>query len=208
MSSDGTQPDAPRQRLSRESRYSQLVNVAWRVIGEEGTDALTLGRLAERSSISKPVVYDHFPTRPALLVALYQDFDSRQTAVMDAAIAASKPGLEGRASVIASSYIECVRQQGREIPGIIAALAGSPELAQVKREYQAIFLEKCRLLLAPFADPIATAGLWAMLGAADALSEAAASGDITPDQAQVELFETIIALVGRSTNGVRRTIQS
>lgn len=202
MSSDTNKAidPAPRQRLSREARHQQLLTTAWQIISEEGTEALTLGRLAERSEVSKPVVYDHFATRPALLAALYQDFDGRQTQLMDAAIASSEPTLTGRASVIAASYVECVLLQGREIPGIIAALAGSPELVKLKRDYQTVFIEKCREILAPFApNAIATPGLWAMLGAAEALSDAAAVGDISADQAQDELFQTILSVVGRSS---------
>lgn len=205
MSSDTNKAidPAPRQRLSREARHQQLLTTAWQIISEEGTEALTLGRLAERSDVSKPVVYDHFPTRPALLAALYQDFDTRQTRLMDAAIASSEPTLMGRAFVIATSYVECVLLQGREIPGVIAALAGSPELVKLKRDYQTIFIEKCRRILAPFAVPrvIGTPGLWAMLGAAEALSDAAAIGDITADQAQEELFQTILSMVARSRGG-------
>jgi AcrR family transcriptional regulator len=192
---------SPRRRLSREARHRQLLDVAWRVIREEGTEALTLGRLAEQSGVTKPVVYDHFGTRPGLLAALYQEFDARQTALMEAALQASESTLADRASVIASSYVDCVLRQGREIPGVIAALAGSPELEKIKREYEAVFLEKCRVVLAPFAKSgsIASAGLWAMLGAAEALSYAAATGDITAAQAQDELFETIVAMVARNT---------
>ena len=194
---------APRRRLSRQDRHRQLVDVAWRLVREEGTEALTLGRLAERANIAKPVVYDHFDTRSGLLVALYQDFDARQTAIIDAALQASEPTLEGRASVIASSYVDCVLAQGREIPGVIAALAGSPELERIKREYQAVFLEKCRIALAPFAPAgtIAPAGLRAMLGAAEALSYAAATGEITAAQAEAELYETIVAMVARRARG-------
>ena len=36
------------------------MNTAWQLVREEGTEALTLGRLAERSGVTKPVVYDHF----------------------------------------------------------------------------------------------------------------------------------------------------
>jgi AcrR family transcriptional regulator len=199
-----TQQQAPntqtRRRMSREERHRQLLDVAWRLIREEGTDALTLGRLAEQSGVTKPVVYDHFTTRPGLLAVLYREFDARQTALMDAALAASGPSLADRAGVIASSYVDCVLLQGREIPGVIASLAGSPELEKIKREYEATFIEKCRIVLAPFtgAGLIASAGLWAMLGAAEALSYAAASGDITAQQAQDELFETIVAMVARS----------
>ena len=194
----------PRRRLSRQDRHRQLVDVAWQVVREEGTEALTLPRLAERANIAKPVVYDHFGTRGGLLAVLYQDFDTRQTEIMDAAFQASEPTLEGRASVIASSYVDCVLLQGREIPGVIAALAGSPELEEIKREYQAAFMEKCRTMLAPFADDIAGAGLRAMLGAAEALSYAAATGEITAAQAKAELYETIVAMVARSARGSTR----
>ncbi|WP_432284447.1 TetR/AcrR family transcriptional regulator [Aminobacter sp. BA135] len=194
-----TEPPA-RRRLSREDRRRQLIEVSWQIIREDGTEALTLPRLAEQASVAKPVVYDHFATRPALLAALYQEFDTHQTALMDAAFQASEPTLPSRAMVIASSYVDCVLEQGREIPGVISALAGSPELARVKRDYEAVFMEKCRTLLAPFAPAgtVAASGLLAMLGAAEALSFAAASGDITAAEAKDELFQTILAMVARN----------
>jgi AcrR family transcriptional regulator len=190
----------PRRRMSREERLRQLLDVAWQLVREEGTDALTLGRLAEQAGVTKPVVYDHFTTRPGLLAVLYQEFDARQTALMDTALEASEPTLPSKAMVIASSYVDCVLLQGREIPGVIAALTSSPELEKIKREYEAIFMGKCRNALLPFAGTgdIAPASLRAMLGAAEALSHAAATGEITAEQAQDELFETIVAMVERS----------
>lgn len=194
-----TETHTPRRRLSREDRLRQLLDVAWQLVREEGTEALTLGRLAEMAGVTKPVVYDHFITRAGLLAALYKDFDERQNALMDAALEASEPSLEGRARVIASSYVDCVLLQGREIPGVIAALTGAPELETLKREYEMVFLVKCRDVLAPFAPSgnITLASLRAMLGAAEALSHAAASGEISPWEAQEELFETIKAMVNR-----------
>jgi AcrR family transcriptional regulator len=191
-----------RQRLSRDERLAQLLDVAWRVVREEGTEALTLGYLAEQAGVTKPVVYDHFNTRPGLLAVLYREFDTRQTALMDKALQDSEPTLANRARVIASSYVECVLLQGREIPGVSAALAGSPELEKIKREYETAFIGKCRTALAPFAaaGTIAAAGLWAMLGAAEALSYAAATGDITADQAEEELYQTILSMVGRNAD--------
>ncbi|HSX65734.1 MAG TPA: TetR/AcrR family transcriptional regulator [Pseudoxanthomonas sp.] len=190
----------PRRRLSRDERHRQLLDVAWRLIRDEGTEALTLGRVAEQAGVTKPVVYDHFGTRTGLLIALYREFDARQTALMDAALHASEPSLAGRAAVIASSYVQCVLVQGREMPGVTAALASSPELEKTKRDWEAGFMAKCRAVLAPFASggTIATAGLRAMLGAAEALSYAAANGEITAAQAQDELFATIVAMVARS----------
>ena len=186
--------------MSREERQRQLLDVAWQIIREDGTEALTLGRLAEQAGVTKPVVYDHFSTRPGLLAALYQEFDARQTALMDAALRTSAHTLRSTAAVIASSYVDCVLLQGNEIPGVIAALASSPELEKIRREYEAIFMNKCLMALTPFTRgaTVSTARLRAMLGAAEALSHAAALGEITPKQAQDELFETIVAMVERS----------
>lgn len=176
------------------------MDVAWRLIREEGTEALTLGRLAEQSGVTKPVVYSHFDTRSGLLAALYREFDEHQIARMASALQASEPTLPGRAAVIASSYVDCVLLQGREIPGVIAALTSSPELEKIKRECETAFMEKCREVLTPFAadHTISPAGLRAMLGAAEALSSAATTGEISSGQAQDELFEIIVGMVTRS----------
>lgn len=209
----GIPPDAeagarPRRRLSWDDRHRQLLDVSWRLVREVGTDALTLGRLADEAGVAKPVVYDHFGTRPGLLAALYQEFAARQTASMDEALEASEPTLPSRAAVIASSYVECVIAQGREIPGVIAALTSTPELAKVKRDCELAFMDDCRAVLAPFAAPaeIGSPALWAMLGAAESLSAAAASGDISAAEARDELLDTIVAMVERSVRGGARKV--
>jgi len=196
-----TESPAPRRRLSRDDRLRQLLDVAWQLVREEGTDALTLGHLAELAGVTKPVVYDHFGTRAGLLASLYKDFDDRQNLVFDAAIEACEPTLDDRARVIASSYVDCVLLQGREIPGVIASLSSSPELDTLKREYEAMFISKCREALVAFSPSgdIGQAGLRGMLGAAEALSNAAASGEVSPEEAQEELFTTIKAMVNRGT---------
>jgi AcrR family transcriptional regulator len=186
--------------MSRQDRHRQLLDVARQLVRQEGAQALTLGRLAEQAGVTKPVVYDQFGTRTGLLAALYQEFDARQTAQMEAALAASKPSLADRAAVIASAYVDCVLAQGQELAGVIAALGASPELDRIKRECEAIFMELCRSALAPFAatGAITPAALRAMFGAAEALSNAAAAGEITVAQAKGELLETILAMMDRA----------
>lgn len=200
---ENTRPDAaPRRRLSHFDRHRQLLEVAWRMVRDEGSEALTLARLADQAGVTKPIVYNHFITRSGLLAALYQDFDVRQTALIEAAIDASEPDLQSRAQVTASSFVECVLLQGREIPGVIAALSGSPELERIKRECERNFLDKCRSVLEPFAGTgrLSQASLRAMLGAAEALSDAAANGEISAEEAKQELFVTIVAMVERAAD--------
>ncbi len=187
----------PRKRLARGDRYRQLIGAAWALVRHEGMEALTLGRLAEQAQVAKPVVYDHFGSRNGLISALYLDFEARQTLIIDAAIAASAPTLPAMANVIASTYVDCVLAQGRELPGIVGALAGAPELELVRRECADAFHAKCRKVLAPFAPggQLAALRVRAMLGAAEALSYAAVSNEITPAQAKTELLATIVLLV-------------
>jgi AcrR family transcriptional regulator len=120
-------PPAKRVRLSREQGGASLIDIAWHLVRQEGTDALTLPRLSQEAAVAKPVVYDHFGTRNGLLIALYRDFDSaadghdrRRTARGAARRSKIEP------AVIATSYVDCVLAQGREMPGVLAALAGSP----------------------------------------------------------------------------------
>ncbi|APD13373.1 TetR/AcrR family transcriptional regulator [Pandoraea pulmonicola] len=187
----------PRRRMPREARTRQLLDVAWTLVGDEGTDALTLGRLADQAGVTKPLVYDHFGTRNGLLAALYQDYDERQTAIFDRTVAAAEPTLRDKACAIASGYVACVLTQGREISGVLAALSGSAELAAVKRQYQERFIEKCAAVLAPFAGAhgVARSDMWAILGAADSVSDAAATGDIPQAQATRTLERIILAMI-------------
>ena len=73
------------------------------------------------------------------------------------------------------------------------------ELETLKRQYEAIFLDKCSAALSPFAPggKVSRAGLRGMLGAAEALSQAAASGELSREEAQRELLGMILGMVGR-----------
>ncbi|EOC1329296.1 TetR/AcrR family transcriptional regulator [Cronobacter turicensis] len=188
-----------RQRLSREARHTQLTEVAWQIIREEGTEALTLGRLAERAGVTKPVVYDHFTSRSGLLAALYHEYEVRQNRKMDEAIARTPPELTALAAVIADAYIECALLQGREMPNVMAALTGTPELEKLRQDYAVDFVAKCRALFAPLRadNALRDAALWAMFGAAEGLSWAVTIGAIDADQAKAELRDAIVGMVER-----------
>ncbi|MBJ2154310.1 TetR/AcrR family transcriptional regulator [Variovorax sp. IB41] len=202
MSSKQTEPVvpvAPKKRLPKDARGRQLLDVAWAIVRSEGTDALTLGYLAERAGVTKPVVYDHFGTRTGLLGVLYGEYDSRQHALMDEALRASGKTLPAVARVIAAAYVNCVMEMGHEMPGVSAALAGSPELDALKKELEAEFSVKCRDALQPFAKrPIAPAAMRAMLGAAEAVSFAAAAGEFDPVDAENEIYDAIVRIAQRA----------
>ena len=189
-----------RTRLTRAERYSQLIDVSWGLVRSGGADALTLGRLAEHAGVAKPVVYSHFPSRTALLAALFREYDERQSAMLEEYLQAADASLQAQATAIATSYVNCTLTQGPELTGVLAALEGSPELEQVKRESERAYSARCRHALAPFAGTggVTPASITAIFGAAEALSQAALSGAFSADQAKDELAPLIVTLVGRA----------
>ena len=83
--------------------------------------------------------------------------------------------------------------------GILAALVGAPELHEVRRRYQQDFIDNCDAWLGPFAadGTVSLAGRWAILGAAEALSEGVAAGALDKADAGAELQRLIVATVKR-----------
>lgn len=133
-----------------------------------------------------------------LLPALYGEYDSRQHALMDEALSASATSLPAVARVIASANVNCVMEMGREMPGISAALAGSPELDAMKKKHEAAISAKCQATLQPFSkQPIGPAGMRAMLGTAEAVSFAAAAGEVDPEDAEDEIYDAILRITRR-----------
>ncbi|MFD4787208.1 TetR/AcrR family transcriptional regulator [Streptomyces sp. NPDC058459] len=187
----------PERRLSSAARRAQLVAIARDVIATEGTDALTLAHLASRAGISKPVVYDHFSSRSALLLSLYQDFDQQHLADLRAATAHAPSDLRHRLEAIATAHVECIVAQGVELSGVMAALAGSPALEEARQESERRYVDICRQSMREADDSaeFSTESAIAFLGAADALAHAAAHGTISPELAQSTITTVLLSMV-------------
>jgi AcrR family transcriptional regulator len=63
----------PRIRLSAPQRRSQLLAVAGRLFAEQGFHGLSMEQLADAAGVSKPVLYQHFPSKRELYLALVND---------------------------------------------------------------------------------------------------------------------------------------
>lgn len=60
-----------------ERRRRQLVEIAARMIEQEGVDAVRIPRVAELAGVGRTAIYRYFPRREDLLAAVYADFDDR-----------------------------------------------------------------------------------------------------------------------------------
>lgn len=195
-----TKESGSRRRLTREARFAQLIEVSWHVIRQKGTAALTLSRLAAEAGVSKPVVYDHFSTRHALLAALYKDFDTRQTEMLDGELVRCAPTLEARVAVFSRNYIGCILCEGREVPELIAALQASPELLAVRRACLEYCVAACRVNFTCFTsnNNLPNAVIWAILGAGDGLSNAVLDGAVGEEEAYQAFYNLIMCQISRA----------
>src|SRR4051812_28055389 len=66
--------DAPRRsaRLPRVARRAQLLGAAQEVFVAQGYHAAAMDEIAETAGVSKPVLYQHFPSKLDLYVALLE----------------------------------------------------------------------------------------------------------------------------------------
>lgn len=130
----GTAPRPALQRLPKPERRRRLLDAALLIVGQEGADCLTLGRLAARAGVSKPVVYDHFGTRSGLLIALYRWIDGVRVSEFRNAMANTELSFDETVRELATAYIRCAADKTDAFHAVGAALAGSEEKAEVFQE--------------------------------------------------------------------------
>jgi AcrR family transcriptional regulator len=184
----------PRQRLSRPMRHAQLLDVARELIRESGTDDFSLGRLAQRAGVTKPVAYDHFGDRAGVLAELYREFQIRQRAALSDALRGAAPQMLGVSRLVAGAYIDCCLAEGRELADVVAALSGSTTLTQLRQEAEDAYVVMCREALQPLAGPLDPADLHAIVGAGDGLARRTLDGTISADRARGSLTRIITAI--------------
>lgn len=77
-------------RLPRRARRAQLLEVALEVFVEQGYHAASMDEIAERAGVSKPVVYQHFPGKLDLYLALLESSCDEVVAEVKEALASTQ----------------------------------------------------------------------------------------------------------------------
>lgn len=173
QASESPAPKAVSRKLSKTARRQQLLAVALVIVREEGADRLTLGHLATRAGVSKPISYEHFGSRPGLLAELYKFLDQQQVQALREALQGVQHNLSDTADVLATAYIHCAADTSGEIYAVGAALSGSEEMGAVHQELLAGYVQLFAAALAPH-SPLPPAELHrrcvGLVGAGEALS--------------------------------------
>ena len=96
-------------RMTGEQRREQLLDTTRQLVGEQGFHAVSIDAVARRAGITRPVVYDHFPTLGALLEATLERETLRALGQLTLP-APTEPG-DRRAALLEGlrNYLETVR---------------------------------------------------------------------------------------------------
>ncbi len=115
------------QRLPRSERRAQLLDAALGVFVENGYHQAAMDDIAARAGVSKPVLYQHFPGKLELYLALIdQHANELETLVRDAL---SLSDNKARINTMTSAYFDFVAQEGAAFRLIFESdLANDPEV--------------------------------------------------------------------------------
>lgn len=186
-------------RLPKPERRQQLLETARVIVREEGADRLTLGHLAVRAGVSKPVTYEHFETRTGLLIDLYRWIDTERITAFRTLMAQENRPAKDTVLALAKAYLACGTDQGDEFHAVGAALAGSDEKAGVYQELVDAVIDMFVEVLRPHSsvrlESLALA-CGALVAAGDALTCAVTRGNCSVSEAE-EMFSTLIGAVAQ-----------
>ncbi|MEU3764789.1 TetR/AcrR family transcriptional regulator [Amycolatopsis keratiniphila] len=188
-------------RLSKQARREQLLDVALTIVRANGADGLTLPTLAEAAGVSRPVVYDHFASRPALLLALYRRLDERHRAAIARALEQAPPAAADVAGAISVAYFACAADIP-EFHAVSSALKGTPEMETIQHEMHDGYTELMADALTPYSGldraalRLHCAGA---LGAAEAIAAQLNRGTTTSADAITALTGVILGRIERTT---------
>ncbi len=102
MSFDRTAP-----RMPREARRAQLIDAARTVFVAQGYHAAAMDDIADRAGVSKPVLYQHFPGKLDLYLALLDISGEQLVDAVRAALASTSDNRE-RVHAAVGAYFEFV----------------------------------------------------------------------------------------------------
>lgn len=107
-----TQPksQAGRRERLRAMMYDDILTAAREIVQHGGVKDLSMRALGREVGVTAPTLYDYFPSKEAVLNALYLEAVKLLRSKFDAAVAANPPGGQ-RLSAIATAYRAFARDE-------------------------------------------------------------------------------------------------
>ena len=99
-------------RLPRSERRAQLMTAALEVFVSAGYHAAAMDDIADRAGVSKPVLYQHFPGKLELYLAILEDAADHVIALATQALESTTENRHRVAATIAAFYDYVASEQG------------------------------------------------------------------------------------------------
>jgi AcrR family transcriptional regulator len=189
-------------RLPAEQRRTQLLSVAVEVFGERGFHATSMDEVAEAAGVTKPVLYQHFPSKRALYRELLDDVDAQLVAQLVEATAGAASGRE-RVEAGFAAYFRFVSENRAAFRLLFgASVRNDPEFAVVAERA----IDRIADLIAELIEIEAPAGhrrvlAHAIVGMAEATSRRLTNDDAEDDPDRLAAWLAEMAWFG--LRGVR-----
>jgi AcrR family transcriptional regulator len=142
-----TDPPPRRRRLTAEQRRARILEAASSLFAEEGFGAASVERIARAAGVSAPVVYDHFPSKQELFVAVMESARDELTARGAQVMSADAPA-EARIRGGIDAFFAYVEEQPAAARVLLVTHRGTPELQRAARRVQAEARVRLAALLA------------------------------------------------------------
>jgi AcrR family transcriptional regulator len=118
-------------RLSRDARRTQLLGAARDVFAAQGYHAAAMDDIADRAGVSKPVLYQHFPSKLELYRALLTTYADELLGRLRSALEETSNN-EQRLRGAISAYFDFVASEGQSFRLVFESdLRSEPEMAAV-----------------------------------------------------------------------------
>ena len=185
---------------SEDEYRTRLLAAALEGIGDVGWADLTIAEIVRRARVSKRTFYEHFETREACLLALYEVMSSLVLDELDAAVERVPRG-EGRIEVGATFYLTRLQEQPRLVRTLVIEILhlGSAGLAirrRVMRRF-AVFVQR-EVNATGRRPPISLAVATAIVGGIN---------ELTLEALEADRVDRLSELVGPITEVVRAVLR-
>ena len=195
-----------RMRLPRDARRTQLLGAALDVFVENGYHAAAMDEIAERAGVSKPVLYQHFPGKLDLYLALLDSSCEEAVDAMRTALAGTEDNKERVVATMAAFYAYVDDEKGAFRLVFESDLTNEPA---VRERLDRVTTESAALITAliredtGLPDPQAELLAVSLVGMAQVGARFWLAGDIAVPRD--EAVELVSALAWRGISGYPRT---
>ncbi len=111
MTSSPIDPLGAKQRLPRDERRAQLLTAALEVFTAAGYHAAAMDEIADRAGVSKPVLYQHFPSKLDLYLAVLDLHVDSLVYTIQRAIASTHDNAD-RVRATVDAYFNFIEEEG------------------------------------------------------------------------------------------------